>query len=81
MKTESLENELSQISIELTMHASSFGKDEKAFLDSIETVEDETAEAVVPLLQRQIILLKQLWKIKAANEGYSNLLLFSRSKK
>jgi hypothetical protein len=75
-----LENELSQISIELTRYASSFGKDEKTFLDSIETVDAEVAEAIYPLLKRQIHLLKQLWQIKADDQGHSNLVLFSRIK-
>jgi len=80
MKTESLENELSKINIEISRLASIYEKDEETFLNSIETVDAEIAEAVYPLLQKQILILKQLWKIKVVNEGHSNLFLFSRTK-
>ncbi len=49
------------------------------FFQTLDTVDEETVCAVVPLLEQRTVLFKKIWALKAAERSTHNIILLSGS--
>lgn len=74
-----IEREILSINEKIQEYAAMYEMDENTFLQNIDIVDSDLAIKIMPLLDKKISLLKQLWKLRLAEEGHDNLALFTRT--
>lgn len=73
-----LEAEIYSLKQKLELHASTYGMNLAQFCENMDTVDQSTLKAVIPLLERRIDLLKLLWH-ERTRKDYPNVFLFTRT--
>lgn len=73
-------NEINKIGKEMDYYASLYGMTRKEFLNNADRIDSETAIKIIPLLERRIYLLRQLWYKNIKEKGVSNVVLFTRKR-
>lgn len=79
LQKDKLNLEIDKINYQIGVYAKTKNMKLDEFLNSLENIDSNTVEHIIPLLKKQINLLEQLWKIQAIEENSLNLLLFKRN--